>query len=101
MSKSVLVKEKCVFVNFQISPVAIEYKNELHTHLLDGVWADWCEAEEDICLVSDDESSKNLNIIRYQFPSVEVAAERMDRVFYLIQDQMDQWALLGSQKVTN
>jgi len=60
--------ETMIFVTYQIDPIPGAFKNSLYQHLLDAVWGDRREADEDIRVILHSfEGESWIKEIRYQF----------------------------------
>ncbi len=60
--------ETMIFVTYQIEPIQAAFEDSLYQHLLDAVWGDRCEVDEDIrVMVHSFEGESWISEIRYQF----------------------------------
>ena len=59
--------DSITFVNYEISPIDGAFKNSLYQHLLENVWGQRGEAEEDIRVICNGPSGNVVTEIRYQF----------------------------------
>jgi hypothetical protein len=60
--------ETMIFVTYQIEPIAAALEGSLYQHLLDAVWGDRREVDEDIrVIVHSFEGKSWISEIRYQF----------------------------------
>jgi hypothetical protein len=59
--------ENITFVNYEITPIDGAFKDSLYQHLLDNVWGQRGEAEEDIRVICNGPSGNDVTEIRYQF----------------------------------
>ena len=60
--------ETIIFVTYPITPIPAIYKNSLYQHLLDAVWGDRREVDEDIrVMICNLNGESWINEIRYQF----------------------------------
>ena len=60
--------ETMVFVTYEIAPIPAAFEDSLYQHLLNAVWGDRREVEEDIrVMVHVTKGGKFIREIRYQF----------------------------------
>ncbi len=81
-----------IFVFYPIKPIKTEFEPSLYQHLLDNVWGDRREVEEDI-RVGDYRygEPKSLDVVRYQFGDTYHAEDYCDEVAELIAKHIEQW----------
>jgi hypothetical protein len=91
--------ETVVFMHFPIKPIKSLYKDSLYKFLLQNVWGESSEVEEDIRVMSTINGDA-LNEIRYQFADCWQAQDRSDEIKQLINKHLEQWVVLnGGYKV--
>ncbi len=60
--------ETMIFVTYQVEPIPAAFEDSLYQHLLDAVWGDRREVDEDIrVMVHSFEGESWISEIRYQF----------------------------------
>lgn len=85
--------ETMIFVTYQIEPIPATFENSLYQHLLDAVWGDRCEVDEDICvIVHSFEGESWISEIRYQFGE-EYSKFLAQEIGELIEKQIGVWAV--------
>jgi hypothetical protein len=81
-----------VFVTYPIKPIKFEFEDSLYKHLLQNVWGDRREVEEDIRVGDYRYGKPNaLDVVRYQFGDRYQAEEYCDEIAELINKHIEQW----------
>ena len=82
-----------IFVFYPITPIKTAFQNSLYHHLLDNVWGERREVEEDI-RVGDYSNGepKVLDVVRYQFGNTQQAEDYCDEIAHLIEKHIEEWA---------
>lgn len=84
--------ETMIFVTYQIEPIPGAFENSLYQHLLDAVWGDRREVDEDIrVMVHSFKGESWIREIRYQFGE-EYSKYLAQEIGVLIEKEIDVWA---------
>lgn len=90
MSK-IFKSQVIVFVNYSTPAIPACFQQSLNRHMLDNVWAQRHEAEEDIRVICDSiKAPQYITEIRYQFGE-DFNEYLADEVGELISEQFDVW----------